>query len=98
MSLLRGSVSSRWLLLALVLVLAPAQSQTSVALPGGRVYAGDLEDGEPYVSGLWCSKRHRYQGEFVNGYARARRRVSTTRPGEGEWRNDIPHGGVSSGR
>ena len=45
-----GAASSRWLLLALF-VIASAQAQTPVTLPGGRIYEGNLEDGEPYGFG-----------------------------------------------
>ena len=82
-------------LLALLCVSAIVHAQTQVALPGGRYYEGDLEDGEPYGFGsmVYPNGTH-YRGQFVNGY-REGRGTAVFYDGsryEGEWRDDTMNG------
>src|SRR5688500_15250191 len=92
---MRSAAASRWLLLTLLCIIASTHAQTVMTLPGGRIYQGDLEDGEPYGVGtmVYPNGTH-YQGEFVAGYREGRGTAifyDASRY-EGEWRNDIPHG------
>jgi hypothetical protein len=79
----------------LLCIIASTHAQTVMTLPGGRLYQGDLEDGEPYgVGTMVYPNGTRYQGEFVAGYREGRGTAvfyDASRY-EGEWRNDIPHG------
>ena len=93
MGMLYGS--SRWIPLALLAAFALTHAQAPVALPGGRMYEGALEEGEPYGFGAMVYPNGTYyRGEFVSGYREGRGTAvfSDGTRYEGEWRNDIPHG------
>jgi hypothetical protein len=87
--------SFRFVLLVLLWTMGSTCAQTPMALSGGRIYQGDLEDGEPYGFGTMVYPNGtRYRGQFVNGYREGRGAAvfyDASRY-EGDWRNDIPHG------
>ena len=71
------------------------EAETSLVLPDGRIYYGEVKDGLPNGKGrMYIESRDTYDGEFKNGvfHGKGKYYLAGRLSYHGEWKNGVKHG------